>query len=612
MRGIIIVFLKYLIFWYIYFVIVRILFLLININLTDNLPIEEILQTFTHGAIMDFSTAGYLTVLPGILLSLSVINVKRIISILKFYTLLIIGIISFLGILDLALYPHWGTRLGITAFDYSGNVKGAFSSVSFLELLTYLSGIVALCLIVLKGYKHFFKSFKEIIKPVKWYQAVIVIILTSLLIIPIRGGLQTSPLNLSTVSFSRNLFANHAASNYLWHFANSIENHRNKNSNPCSYMDAEKSNQLFNEYAKGTNKDIPDLIKTNNAKPVNVILVVLESFSNKIIAPLGGRENICPNLNTLCSRGIIFPSFYATGNRSDKGISSLLAGYPSLLSTSAMRFPDKSKSMVKLPHYFKEHGYKTSFYYGGDIDFYNLKAFLLQSGIDHIVSQKDFSHSIGYASSWGAPDEFVYKKVIQEIKSRTAPFFDIIYTLSSHPPYDVGFKKFEGNSIEVKYLNSVAYADSCLGVFIEDLKTDGLWENTLLVITADHGALEPGPTTIIEPATYRIPLIWTGGVISETKIVDNISMQTDLLPTLIHQMGWQTDSLLFGNDIFSESQYAFYMLNDGWGFISPAGQFFYDQNQDSFQTFQNNEAYMPNFEFAKAYLQVVHDDFIKR
>jgi phosphoglycerol transferase MdoB-like AlkP superfamily enzyme len=156
----------------------------------------------------------------------------------------------------------------------------------------------------------------------------------------------------------------------------------------------------------------------------------------------------------------------------------------------------------------------------------------------------------------------------------------------------------------------VAYTDSCIGNFIRAFKKTKYWDNTLVIITADHGALEPGPTEIIEPATYRIPLIWTGGVIKTPGKINRIGGQPDLVPTLVHQMGWAADSVLFGHDLFSSPEYAFYMSDGGWGYISSTGKYFYDLNSKNFITFEEREQTQPDFDFAKAYLQVLHDDFI--
>jgi phosphoglycerol transferase MdoB-like AlkP superfamily enzyme len=292
-------------------------------------------------------------------------------------------------------------------------------------------------------------------------------------------------------------------------------------------------------------------------------------------------------------------------------MAAILGSYPSLLTQSIISYPEKSGKLKMMSDYFNRNNYWSSFYYGGDIDFYNLKSFVLLGGFNNIVGQKDFPKEIRNMSSWGVPDGYLFERVLSEIDKKQ-PFFTIAYTLSSHTPYDVPVKIIKGESTQDKYLNSVAYTDSCLGDFIRAFKKTKYWDNSLVIITADHGHLHPGPTEIIEPATYRIPLIWTGGVVKKPAIVNNICGQPDLAPTLIKQFGWERDSAIFGHDILSTPSYAFYMWDTGWGYISEEGEFIYDQNSGHFRSFETNGNAEPDYDFAKSYLQVLHDDFLMK
>jgi phosphoglycerol transferase MdoB-like AlkP superfamily enzyme len=354
----------------------------------------------------------------------------------------------------------------------------------------------------------------------------------------------------------------------------------------------------------------PQLINISDKKQPNVILIILEGFSDKVIAELGGMKDVSPNLDSLCAKSTVFTNFYATGNRSDRGISGVLGGYPSLLSTSIMVYPEKSRSLTLLPEYFNRKKYHTSFYYGGDINFYNLRTFVLQSNCEKITTKADFPSELGRMSKWGVPDGYVFDRALADLRTEVQPFMKTIYTVSSHPPYDVPFSKIKGSSLHEKYLNSVAYTDSCLGSFIDSLRKSPLWENTLLIVTADHGHMEPGPTDITDPATYRIPLIWSGGVIDSLRRIEIITQQVDFATTLVHQLGWEADSSRFAKDFFTSKPFAFYMLDSGWGYIIPEGKFYFDQN--SFDFVSKPKGKSVDLNFSKAYLQVLHNDFINR
>ena len=606
-------FLKYFLFWISFFLVAKIFFLVSNIEQSELLSGFEIFGIFRYGFKMDMSTACYLMVVPGLFVAfrslLPEIFLNRFIRI---YTIMILLISVSLIVIDLGLYPHWGTRVNITAFNYVNDPVAMQASISF--------GDLALAIVLMSVLVGFFVFLYKKVFPdgfmrqgkVKWYFLPLQLFFVATLILPIRGGLDTSPLNLSSVAFSTKLYVNQASTNFLWNFGKSVEK-RKRLSNPCNYLPKDESVRLFNEYMK---KDTlvrrPQLFKVIPGKTPNVILVILESFSNKVIAELGGLHDVAPSLDSLCTKSTTFTNFYSTGNRSDRGISAIMGGYPSLLSTSIMVYPEKSRSLTLLPEYFNRHGYNTSFYYGGDINFYNLKTFVLQAECAKITTKSDFPAALGRMSKWGVPDGYVFERALSDLKTEKEPFMKTIYTVSSHPPYDVPFSKIKGNSVEKKYLNSVAYSDSCLGYFIREFRNSPLWNNTLLIVTADHGTLPPGPTDITEPASYRIPLIWSGGVVDSLQRIETITMQADFGTSLIHQLGWETDSTKFSKDFFTAHPFAFYALDSGWGYVVPEGFYYFDQGIRNFVANPANQAKSVDLEFPKAFMQVLHDDFIAK
>lgn len=617
MKQAIFSFIKYYLFWICYFLFFKVFFLLVNFQATSALPMADIWGIFGHGLKMDLSSAGYLSLFAGLVFSLSPFIRKSILNkVNRVYTLVMLIIVTIAGLADIALYPVWGTRLDAQVLIYLKTPLGAFASVSWLQICIF---ILAECLIVVAFYylyKRFFqlKASYAVGKP-KWFAAPIILFLTAVLIIPIRGGFDTSPLNFSSVYFSKNLYANHSAYNFFWAFNYAIT-HRQFDENPTKYMSEEECHALLQGVDLLSQEASPIYIKSKNDKAVNVIVVILESFSNKVIEPLGGLPHITPRLNEFCNEGILFSSFYATGTRSDKGISSLLAGYPALIKASAIvNFPEKMKHLDYLGLYFKDEGYDMSFYYGGDVNFYNTRMLLIQSGIENIISRPDFPMNVSSMQKWGVPDQYLFDQVAADILPKQEPFFSIIYNISSHEPFDIpDFNRIKGNSNADRYCNSVAYTDSCLGVFVDKLKESPLWDNTLLVITSDHASLEPGPTTVVEPASYKIPLLLIGGAVDTTFVSDHIGMQTDLSATLVHQMGWKHKPSYFSKNLFGSNEYAFYFRNDGWGFAAPEAAFYMNMESGEQNFFYGEHAASKDSitQYAKAFTQFLHQDFMAK
>lgn len=610
MRKILVVLLKYMLFWLGYFWLSKAVFLLYNFNLTSEVKPVEIFKIFFIGSRLDLSMTSYLLVLPGIVFSLSVAVAPRILNVvLYYYTLIILLSVSVLNVLDLGLYPHWGTRIGISAFDYLGDPKGMAANVTWVDSIKALFVFALFFVSFVFIYRYqILAEFKQV-KIQKWYFGPVLLFLTACLIIPIRGGFSVSPINQSTVSFSSKLYVNHAASNFLWNFFDTVDR-RKKTVNPCQYFTDNEAFRIFGEVEN--NRVFLNSVLITQAENPHVVVIVLESFSNKVISAMGGDYGVCPNLDTLCSESIVFTDFYASGNRSDRGMSALLASYPSLLRTSIIRFPDKSEKLTMISDYFNRKNYETSFYYGGDINFYNMRSMILQGDYNRIIEQYDFPREIQKISKWGVPDGYLFDRVFDEFQQIRKPSFTVVYTISSHPPYDVPVKLLEGETDELKYLNSVAYTDSCLGEFIRKFKKTEMWKNSLVIITADHGALFPGPTDITDPETYKIPLIWTGGLVAKHQKFDVVGGQADLAATLVTQLGWKPDQVTFGHDLFSKPEYAFYMTDNGWGYVTPGREHYYDNSANNFKTFYAETAANTDLEFAKAYLQVLHEDFLKK
>ncbi len=611
MKKLLAAFVGFFVFWLCYFIMAKIIFLLYNVGATQNLTVSEITGIFFHGIKMDLSMTGYLMVIPGLFFSVSFfIKPRYLLSVFNLYTYLILSVITFLSVLDLGLYPHWGTRVGISAFNYINDPEEMIANVTWWQMLMAVVFFSLNAGVFIWLYNRFLKKAIFEAAGQKWFFMPVLLFLTAFLFLPIRGGLGTAPINFSSVSFSPKLYVNQASYNYLWHFLKTLDNKRHYK-NPCKYFTKEDALERFYGIENQRTQQDSLILDIDVQNPPNVLLVILESFSNKLISSFGGKYGVCPNIDSISKSAIKFTSFYASGNRSDRGLSAIIGGYPSLLTQSIANFPDKSDKLTMISDYFNRNGYTTSFYYGGDIDFYNLKSFVLQGDFKNITGRKEFPAEIRNLSSWGAPDEYLFNRALSEINTAN-PFFTVIYTLSSHPPYDVPFSKIKGTDNESKYLNSVAYTDSCLGAFINDFRKTPAWENTLVIITADHGALFPGPTEINEPATYRIPMIWTGGVVKNPANISIIGGQPDLIPTLVSQFGWKTDPALFGHNLFSEPSYAFYMYDSGWGYITQYGEYFFDNAKSDFIKFSGTDDPTPGFDFAKAYLQVLHTDFLKK
>ncbi len=200
------------------------------------------------------------------------------------------------------------------------------------------------------------------------------------------------------------------------------------------------------------------------------------------------------------------------------------------------------------------------------------------------------------------------------MKKEPHPFFATLFTLSSHEPYDVPMApRFKGEDETTLFKNAAAYTDSCIGVFISKLKKDPLWQNTLIVFVADHGHPLPGNDENDRPSKFHIPLIFTGGALNVKGVVKNIGSQTDIVTTVLDQLGISASAFKWGKDLLDSSatQFAFYNFNDGFGFVTPKGTVTLD-NISKKIIYQSGDVDSNMINNGKAYMQVSYQDFLNR
>lgn len=517
-------------------------------------------------------------------------------------------ILSLFAASDLALYREWGFRLDATPLLYITKPKEAFASVSYLFIVFHLLFAAALSFSFIYIFNIAFSE-KSFSNKSLWSSFSILVFFLVFLFLPIRGGLGKATLNLSSAYFSESSFANHAAINLPWNIGYSLTKLEIAD-NPYKFYLSDDAEKLASAFTKN-DTTFKQVLKENQP---NILLIVLESFTATVTGCLNDEIKVTPRLDSIAKKGILFSRVYASGDRTDKGMLAIFSGYPSQPTTSIINFPNKTENLPGLPKTLKKHGYTTLFYYGGDLNFSNYKSYLMNVGFDKFVTMDDF-HSSQRISSWGVPDEYLFKKVSDDIDSMEQPFFMSLFTLSSHPPFDVPMEPYlKGDGDEIRFCNSVYYTDHYLGKLIDDLEQKQKLENTLVIIIADHGTFLIGNFNYYAKKKYHIPMIWYGDVLNTTDtIVTVISNQTDLVSTLLPQMNINTDEYLFGKNIFAKntSQQILYTINNGFGYISDSLEFYYNQISGKQFVLKGNLTDSSLMQ-SKAYYQLLYEDLLSR
>lgn len=602
-------FLTYGLFWLLFFIVARNIFLIYHADKTAELSFIDILLANLHGLRLDLSMSGYLMLIPAVFFIVTSFFSGRILDLLlKIYTGIFLFLTSFVVIADLELYKHWEFRLDATPLMYLG--KEAAGSGD--PLTTILLAIFWLILFAAFGYSYlkFVSPRIRQIEPSNWKTSLVMLIISGCLIAPIRGTTGVAPINSGTVYFhDSNLFANHAAVNVVWNTSYAL-NKLNRLKYPAGYFDAEKTKSYFAELYD-TNGDTTRIINTERP---NIMIIVLESYTFRFIEPLGGRLGITPNINKLVKEGILFDNFYSSGDRTDKGIISILNAYPTQPKSSIIKFPKKTQSLPYLNKNLKQLGYRTEFTYGYNIDYANFRSYLTNGQFDNVTHSKHWPDSLN-TSKWGVHDHFVFERFLEEANAAQSPFFKIMMTQSSHEPFEVPMETvIEGDDEVSLFLNSAYYTDKSLGDFIAKAKQTDWWDDTWVIITADHGHGLPDNQGIDNPNRFKIPMLWLGGAINkQDSVIHSYATHTDIANTVLAQLDKPDPSFKFSNDILNSGydDFAVFVFNNGFGYLDHGKTVVYNNTGGKYLR-QDGVESDKDLEMGKAYMQVLYNDFNQR
>ena len=567
----------------------------------------DFLSVVYHGFQLDASMAGYLAVLPGLFLVVSLWVKPRIMKpIVGFYYILVSLLISIDFVVDLVLYRYWGFRLDSTPLFYLKSPKDALASANWTTNILGFLFILLIARLLFYIFNRFLanKNVSPIQPKQKKYIGLALFFCTALLFLPIRGGVGVSTMNVGKVYFSDRKELNHAAINPLFSFfeALSFESGFDKQ---YRFMKADEAKSVFATLVDQPASDsIPQQF---TVKHPNVIFVVLESFMSKDMETLGGLPNVAVQMNKLAEEGILFTNFYANSFRTDRGLVSIFSGYPGQPNTSIMKYARKAQSLPSIPKSLKKAGYDLQYYYGGDADFTNMRSYLVGAGIVDIISDQNFPPG-DQSGKWGVPDHIVFNKLSGNLdKNQKEPFMKILQTLSSHEPFDVPFHKLSN-----PYQNSVAYTDSCLGLFIDHFRKTKWWKNSIVVMVPDHAMRFPANLDNRSDERYKIPLLIVGGAVKTPRRIDTYASQIDISATLLSQLQLPHNEFRFSKNILNPASphFGYFTFKNGFGMVTPQNQYVFDYEGQT--VFLNRGNKDENKKKAEALLQTLYDDLEKR
>ena len=577
-------------------------------NASKDYSIGDYLSVMWHGAGLDATTTGYLTILPFVLTVASVwFRHMPFRKIMTPYYIVVMLLISVIFVSDLSLFAFWESKLDASVFIYIDSPKNAMASVSG----AYIAARVALML----GLTALMSGLLWLVTPSNLTKinmmgqqllaTLCALPVGALLFLVIRGGIRVSTANVGDAYFSTDQYLNLSAINPAFNLFASTERQARYEDEFNFYDEERRATLMKGLYPKS---DVGTEYVLNTSRP-NILVIFMESFGATMIERLGGEKGVAPNLERLADEGVFFSRIFANSFRTDRGTVCTFSGYPGLPTLSLMKVSNLCQSLPNIARTLGDAGYTTDFLYGGDINFTNMQGYLRAGGFHTITSQDDFSMSDRNYSKWGVPDGLTFNRLFDMLKEREGakkPWFTAFLTLSSHEPFEVPFKKFDD-----AHYNAFAYTDHCIGEFIKRFKKTPQWKNTLIVLLPDHGTPYPKEGERFSPRYFRIPMIWAGGAVSRKMTVEKIMNQTDLAATLLAQLGLKHGDFKFSRNVLSESYnspFAFYSFVNGFCFLDNTGVSVYDNASNKVFFNVAPESDSLRVEKGKAILQTLYDE----
>lgn len=598
----------------------------------DNI-FAELPAVIWHGLPLDLSMAGYLSVIPG-LLSIAVVWLKRdlVKPIMNIYFIIASLFITCSFVLNASLYPYWKYPLDSTPlFYFFTSPADAIASVSIWQVILSIVILIVLTVGVWftlrmrgekrqrysrysYGYGGFASGKRNRFDDFDRHRgrtSIIILLLTGLLFLPIRGGITVSTMNTGQAYYSQNAYLNHSAVNPLFSLFESIT-HQEDFASQYRFMKDKEADKIFATMTSTSDENTYPLLNEATFKKgtPDILIVIMESFANDIMPSMGSYKDVAVCLDSIAQQSILFTRFYANSFRTDRGMVSILSGYPAQTTTSIMRYPRKTSQLPSIARNLAKYkNYKTTYYYGGDADYCNMRSYLVSQGYQHIISDANFPIE-DKISKWGVPDHILAAKMMEDIKAQQnekRPMLRILQTSSSHEPFEVPYHRLKD-----KRLNAFAYTDSVMGAIVREYRKLPRWKNTLIVFVPDHVGGYKENLNDHDRSRYQIPLILAGGGISRPMKVGIIGSQHDIAATLLGQLGVEHREFTFSKNMMSDAtpKFAFFAVNDAFGIVSEENSLIYDNRAKRIVYDKGEKGF--NLKRGQAYLQKLYDDLARK
>ncbi|MCA6071217.1 MAG: sulfatase-like hydrolase/transferase [Endomicrobium sp.] len=548
----------------------------------------DIIKTFYMGCRFDLSVIAGINVLPALLFCLLFVIgrqslFKRLITFLKYYYTVFIGILLVLFCIDFYFYAYFQDHLNILVFGFIEDdtialIKTFYKNYNLLpiglEMIVLFAIIFFISKIVLK-FKDYNLSLPNI-----FVRILLSVTLAFSIFLMIRGSVGLHPIGVYS-DVSSNAFLNKAAINCVFTLESAVE-HKIKASE-IKNIETGYENDIRQAFADFLGKDVSMISKEKpeeslvfktsvnkkieNLKP-NVILIVMESFDNYLIQYNSEKFNVLGSLKKHFDEDTIFHNFSSAGTITIEAIESLFLNIrtrPNPINLTQSKYAYKQYQFAGLVPY-KQSGYETSFIYGGHTSWRNIGTFALNLGFDNVLScgmiKKDSP-----GGPWGVYDEYLFDLAFETLSQSDNNKFIYVLTTTNHPPYGLpnDYKilpleipdSLKRNISDIKKAQkrfaTYQYSNEMLGRFISKIKNSKYGDNTIIAVTGDHSSRAYRIENFLDSICVPFYLYIPKAIKSENINTDVFGSHLDIMPTLYNLSLSNVEYMSEGTDLLSKN-----------------------------------------------------------
>jgi hypothetical protein len=527
---------------------------------------NSLLLDFIYGLRFDIS-AICLLMSPILLLEASPLKIytnKFWRTIADGYLILVIGISALLNLIDTAWFEYTGKRTTADFFslinlgDDVNNNLGNYL-LNYWYLLLVLIILIVVSIVMIKKINQRYKKTKQLADPSILLRLIIYIVIIGTSFIGIRGGLQMRPISIQNAITGVNPNEVPLILNTPFTI---LKSWRDDPIPSVKYLDNQQAKSIFN-YEKTYRDSVP-------FQKLNVVVLVMESFSKHLIGSFTNGETYTPFLDSLAKESLICTNAFANGKRSIEGIPAILSSIPHLTDEPFITGAYNVNRINSLASILGNSGYSTAFFHGGHNGTMGFDNFSKVAGYQKYFGKNEYK---GKAEDddgrWGIYDDSFLNFMNEKVSAMKEPFHCAFFSLSSHDPYVIPAKfKNKFPKGKEKYHESVRYADYALELFFKNASTKKWFNNTLFIIVADHTGPSNGDYYTNSAGQFAIPIIYFCPALKLKGNYEGITQQTDILPTTLKMLHYSGKFSAFGNPINATNSFNMNYSNGIWQLIS--------------------------------------------